>query len=68
MEKIKIKDSVNITRKNGLNRLLDDKNKLIKYKPWIGDLFSFLYDRIMEKSVFPKKFNASIEKHYKILG
>ena len=68
MEKIKIKDSVNITKKNGLNHLLDDKNKLKKYKPWLGDLFSFLYDRIMEKSVFPKKFNASIEEHYKILG
>jgi ubiquinone/menaquinone biosynthesis C-methylase UbiE len=68
MKKIKIKDSVNITKKNGLNYLLDANNKLIKYKPWLGDLFSFLYDRIMEKSVFPKKFNASIEEHYKILG
>jgi ubiquinone/menaquinone biosynthesis C-methylase UbiE len=48
--------------------LLDNHNKLIKNKPWLGDLFSFLYDRIMEKSVFPKKFNASIEEHYKILG
>ena len=38
-----------------------------KQKPWLGDMFSFLYDRIMEKSVFPKKFNASIDKHYGIL-
>ena len=68
MEKIKIKDSVKITRKNGLNHLLEANNKLKKYKPWLGDLFSFLSDRIMEKSVFPKKFNASIEDHYKILG
>lgn len=68
MDKIKIKDSVKITEKNGINHLLDDNNKLIKNKPWLGDLYSFLYDRIMEKSVFPKKFNASIEKHYKILG
>src|SRR6056297_2844856 len=66
--KIKIKDSVRITKKKGINHLLDDNNKLIKNKPWLGDLFSFLYNRIMEKSVFPKKFNASIEKHYKILG
>lgn len=68
MDKIKIKDLVKITGKNGINHLLDDNNKLIKNKPWLGDLFSFLYDRIMEKSVFPKKFNASIEEHYKILG
>lgn len=67
MDKIKIKDSVSITKKKGINHLLDDNNKLIKNKPWLGDLFSFLYDRIMEKSVFPKKFNASIEEHYKIL-
>ncbi|MFW6124476.1 MAG: class I SAM-dependent methyltransferase [Acidobacteriota bacterium] len=67
MDNIKIKDSVRITKKNGINHLLDDNNKLIKNKPWLGDLFSFLYDRIMEKSVFPKKFNGSIEEHYKIL-
>jgi len=68
MDEIKIKNFVKITKKNGINHLLDDNNKLIKNKPWLGDLFSFLYDRIMEKSVFPKKFNASIEEHYKILG
>ena len=68
MDKIKIKDSVRLSRKNGINFLLDNNNKLIKNKPWLGDLFSFLYDRIMEKSVFPKKFSASLEEHYKILG
>lgn len=67
MDKIQIKDSVRITKKKGINHLLDDNNKLIKNKPWLGDLFSFLYDYIMGKSVFPKKFNASIEEHYKIL-
>ncbi|MFW5700425.1 MAG: class I SAM-dependent methyltransferase [Cyclobacteriaceae bacterium] len=67
MDKIKIKDSVRIAGKNGINHLLDNNNKLLKNKPWLGDLFSFHYDRIMEKSVFPKKFNASIEAHYKIL-
>ncbi|MFA4921831.1 MAG: class I SAM-dependent methyltransferase [Candidatus Neomarinimicrobiota bacterium] len=67
MDKIKIKDSVKISNKNGINYLLDDNNKLIKNKPWLGDLFSFLYDWIMKKSVFPKKLNASIEEHYKIL-
>ncbi|MCW0481793.1 class I SAM-dependent methyltransferase [Gaoshiqia sediminis] len=68
MDKIIIKDSVKITKKNGINFLLDNSNRPIKNKPWLGDLFSFLYDWIMEKSVFPKKFNSSIEEHYKILG
>lgn len=68
MDKIKMKDSIHISRKRGINFLLDKNNKRIKNKPWLGDLFSFLYDRIMEKSVFPKKFNASIETHYIILS
>lgn len=68
MDIIKIKDSVRIARKNGVNFLLDNNGKLIKNKPWLGDLFSFLYDRIMERSVFPDKLDASIEEHYKILG
>ncbi len=67
MDTIKIKDSLKITRKKGINFLVDHNNKLIKNKPWLGDIFSFLYDRIMEKSVFPKKFNASMETHYRIL-
>lgn len=68
MDKIRIKDSVGVTTKNGINFLLDKNNKQIKNKPWLGDLFSFLYDNIMEKSVFPKKFNASVVEHYKIMG
>jgi hypothetical protein len=64
---IKVKDSVKLTKTKGINFLFENK-RLKKNKPWLGDLFSFLYDRIMEKSVFPKKFNASFEKHYKILS
>ena len=68
MEKLKFKDSVRIIGKNGINRLMDENNKVVKNKPWLGDLFCFLYDRIMEKSVFPKKFSASFDEHYKILN
>jgi len=68
MDKIKIKETIRISNKKGINYLLDKNNKLVKNKPWLGDIFSFFYDRIMEKSVFPKKFNASIDLHYKILG
>jgi len=67
MERIKIKESVRIIRKKGICYLLGSNGKVKKYKPWLGDLFAFLYERIMQKSVFPKKFNASIDKHYNIL-
>ncbi|MFO8087354.1 MAG: class I SAM-dependent methyltransferase [Bacteroidales bacterium] len=67
MDKIKIKGSVRMTSKNGIHHLLDDNNKVIKHKPWLGDLFSFFYEKIMEKFVFPKKLNASFEAHYIIL-
>jgi len=47
--------------------LIDKNGKIKKFKPWLGDIFSFLYDRIMEKSIFPKLFNGDIHKNFKIL-
>lgn len=67
MDEIKIKESVRIIRKKGICYLINPDGKIKKYKPWLGDLFSFLYDRIMQVSVFPEKFNASIDEHYRIL-
>ena len=61
-----MKEPVFIKKKN-INYVLDTKGHLKKYKPWLGDIFSFLYDRIMEKSIFPGKFNADSEKHIEIL-
>jgi ubiquinone/menaquinone biosynthesis C-methylase UbiE len=61
-----IKNEIKIRNKNGLSYLYKNSKK-IKYKPWLGDLFSFLYDSIMKKSIFPKKFDASIEKHIQFL-
>ncbi len=63
----KLKKGIQVIRRKSLFYVLDDRHKIIKHTPWLGDLFSFLYDRIMEKSVFPKKFNGSIHKHYEIL-
>jgi len=51
----------------GLLYFLDEKGKRISYKPWLGDSVGFLYDLIMEKNIFPRKFGANIEKHYEIL-
>ena len=67
METIKIKETINTITRNGIHHIVDKNNKIKEYKPWLGDLFSFLYDRIMEKSIFPKKFDGSLNKHFKIL-
>lgn len=67
MEKITTRESVKTLSKKGICYILGNNGKEQKYKPWLGDVFSFLYDRIMQKSVFPKKFKASIDDHYSIL-
>lgn len=64
---MKIKGSLKVIQKNNIYFALDNRGKIVKFKPWLGDIFSFLYDRIMEKSVFPKKFKGSISKHFQIL-
>jgi SAM-dependent methyltransferase len=60
------KEFVFVKRKN-ISYVLDEKGHLKKYKPWLADIFSFLYDRIMEKSIFPRKFYADLGKHFDIL-
>ena len=45
----------------------DDEDKLLKFKPWLGDAFSFIYDFIMKNSIFPNKFGGDMNKHYEIL-
>lgn len=65
---MKIKESVSIISKKGIHYQSGKNNKMKKFKPWLGDRFSFMYDRIMEKSVFPKKFSGSLSKHYEILN
>ncbi|MBN2571683.1 MAG: class I SAM-dependent methyltransferase [Ignavibacteriales bacterium] len=65
---MKVKETIKIVNRKDVFFLLDNNNKIKKFKPWLGDMFSFLYDRIMEKSIFPKKFSASISKHYEILN
>jgi ubiquinone/menaquinone biosynthesis C-methylase UbiE len=61
-----IKAGIEVVKKNGIN-YLSKNGKKIKYKPWLGDLVSFLYDFIMVRSIFPKKFEASIIKHEQFL-
>jgi SAM-dependent methyltransferase len=61
-----LKENVNVIEKKGINYIKID-TRVRKYQPWIGDLVNYFYDRIMEKSVFPKKFSGNIQLHYDIL-
>lgn len=61
-----IKEGIGINKKNGINYIyLDGKKE--NPKAWIGGFFSGIYDMIMEKSVFPGKFDASIKGHTEFL-
>jgi len=62
-----LKDGIRIIKNKGLHYIVEDRDKLLKFKPWLGDSFSFLYDFIMKSSIFPKKFGGDINKHYRIL-
>ncbi len=62
-----MQESVRLTRKGGIYFVLDEKGKVFRTPPWMGSMFAFLYDRIMERSVFPGKFRATYEEHYRIL-
>ncbi len=67
MKQNKQDDEIPAIKKGNIYYLPDSNGKVKKYKPWLGDIFSFLYDKIMEKSIFPKKFNGNIQEHHKIL-
>lgn len=63
-----LKHGIEIINKNGLNYIVNEGNRVVKFKPWLGDAFSFLYDYIMINSIFPRKFGGDIKKHYEILS
>ncbi len=63
-----LRKGINVIKKRGLYYIVEDGNKPLRFKPWLGDTFSFLYDFIMEKSIFPGKFGGDINLHYEILA
>jgi ubiquinone/menaquinone biosynthesis C-methylase UbiE len=65
---IKLKSDIQVTQKKELHYIVESGNRLMRFKPWLGDCFSPLYDAIMRKSVFPKKFGADLNKHYATLA
>ena len=64
----KIKPDTRIVKKGRLHCIAGEGNRPRRFQPWLGDSFSCLYDFFMDKSVFPKKFGADIEKHYDTLS
>ena len=62
-----LRDGIQVINKKGLHYIVDDGVKLQTSKPWLGDAFSFLYDIIMQRSIFPKKFGGDMGLHYQIL-
>jgi len=62
-----LKNGINAVNKKGLNFVLGTDGRPIRFRPWLGDSLSFLYDWIMKNSIFPKKLAADIAKHYDTL-
>ncbi|MBA2864326.1 class I SAM-dependent methyltransferase [Methanococcus maripaludis] len=56
------KNEDDVLENNGIYHIYKN-GKPKKYKSWLLGAFSFLYDPIMNKSVFPKTLGASMEKH-----
>lgn len=62
-----LKNGIKAIEKKKLYYIVKDGGRVLKFKPWLGDAFSFLYDFIMKNSIFPKKFGGDLNQHYEIL-
>ena len=62
-----LRNGIMVVEKKGLYYIVKNDGSLMKFKPWLGDVFSFLYDFIMKCYIFPKKFGGDMSKHYEIL-
>ena len=61
-----IKENIETIKKGNINYITENR-KVIRFKPWLSNIFSFLYDLAMVKSVFPKKLEASFGDHIRFL-
>jgi len=53
-----LKSDIRVIKRKGLYYVAKSENGVKRFKPWLGDSFSFLYDFIMNNSIFPKKFGG----------
>lgn len=63
-----LKSGIQAIRRKDLLFIAENEHSVKRFKPWLGDAFSFLYDYIMENSIFPKKFGGDVTIHYEILS
>ena len=61
-----IKENIEITKKGNISYITEN-GKVVRFKPWLTNVVSFLYDLAMVKSVFPKKLEASFGDHIRFL-
>lgn len=62
-----LRNGTKVTERKGLNYVIGADGKPLRFRPWLGDSFSFLYDYIMRKWIFPGKFAADMGEHHDIL-
>ena len=62
-----VKSGIKVISKKGLHYIVRNDGSMMKFKPWLGDAFSFIYDFIMKRSIFPKKFGGDMNRHNEIL-
>lgn len=62
-----LRNDIELIQNRGLYYIANAGGKPRRFKPWLGDYFAFLYDTIMEKSIFPKKFAAGEIRHCDML-
>jgi SAM-dependent methyltransferase len=61
-----LKSGTRIVKKKGLYFIVDNETEVKVFKPWMGNLFSPLYDIIMKRFIFPGKIGGKLGKHYEI--
>ncbi|MCK5833837.1 hypothetical protein KAH81_09255 [bacterium] len=62
-----LRKSIKTVHKNDLEYIIAPDGKPLCFKAWLGDWFSFLYDFLMKKTVFPKTLSADISIHNEVL-
>lgn len=67
-EFVMLKNGIKAIEKKGLYYIAEDGGRMLKFKPWLGDSFSLLYDFFMKTSIFPRKFKGDMKQHYEILS
>jgi len=61
-----IKDGLEVVKRRNLNYIIEE-GRVKKEKPWLGDLFSFAYDFLMDRFVIPRQLGGDPDRHLQIM-